>query len=92
MNSVTGGLGDDVLVGGVGNDTITGGGGNDKFAYLATTDGQDIITDFNSGDELDFSHTAFGNLAPGTLNPSNFETDTTSPKRHDEWYSTFWNT
>ena len=78
-DSVTGGLGDDVLVGGNGNDTLTGSGGNDKFAYLATTDGQDIITDFNSDDELDFSHTAFGNLAPGTLSSSNFETDTTHP-------------
>ena len=40
--------GDDTLLGGTGNDILTGGDGNDVFGYAAG-DGNDTITDFNTG-------------------------------------------
>ncbi|MEO0378986.1 MAG: Hint domain-containing protein [Pseudomonadota bacterium] len=39
---------DDTITGGTGNDTLTGGDGNDDFVYNAG-DGDDVITDFNTG-------------------------------------------
>jgi Ca2+-binding RTX toxin-like protein len=67
-NILSGGAGDDTLVGGAGNDTLigglgvdmlTGGAGIDTFALVDT--GRDIITDFNSGEDIiDLSQTAFG--------------------------------
>ncbi len=53
--------GNDVLIGGLGADTITGGTGNDTFYYRALADstvassGQDIITDFATGDHIDLT-------------------------------------
>ncbi|MEO0402452.1 MAG: Hint domain-containing protein [Pseudomonadota bacterium] len=38
----------DTITGGTGNDTLTGGAGNDLFVYN-TGDGDDVITDFNTG-------------------------------------------
>jgi Ca2+-binding RTX toxin-like protein len=77
-NTLAGGAGNDTLIGGGGSDILIGGTGNDKFVYNAITDGLDIIKDFSAGDELDFSHTAFGNLAIGggntTLDSAHFET------------------
>lgn len=43
-----GGTGNDTFLGGSGNDSILGGGGNDTFVY-APGDGNDPITDFNTG-------------------------------------------
>jgi Ca2+-binding RTX toxin-like protein len=80
-NTLAGGAGNDTLIGGGGSDILIGGTGNDKFVYNAITDGLDIIKDFSAGDELDFSHTAFGNLAIGggntTLDSAHFETVST---------------
>ena len=56
---VTGNGGNNVLVGGVGADTLTGGAGNDTFRYTANTDSIaaafDTITDFQSGDHIEFT-------------------------------------
>ncbi len=46
-----GGEGNDSLWGGKGNDTLTGGAGDDTFVFRAG-DGNDVITDFSSGDML----------------------------------------
>lgn len=43
-----GGGGNDTLAGGTGDDTLTGDSGNDTFIYTAG-DGNDTISDFNSG-------------------------------------------
>ena len=47
--------GNDFIIGGAGQDTLTGGDGSDCFHFNRTSDGIDIITDFNEGDVLDFS-------------------------------------
>ncbi|MGO4643276.1 beta strand repeat-containing protein, partial [Mesorhizobium sp. 2RAF45] len=58
-DTISGGNGVDRIVGNGGADTLTGGAGNDTFAYLATGDAGDHITDFNtSGDKLEFTVTA----------------------------------
>lgn len=62
-NTLTGNSADNKLTGAGGNDTMTGGGGNDQFKWLAkvfnTSDIKlsvlDTVTDFNTGDTLDFS-------------------------------------
>ena len=53
--------GDDNLVGGAGNDTLVGGAGNDTFVLQAGS-GIDLVTDFESGDTLNFN-TIFGDAA-----------------------------
>ena len=45
---IEGGSGDDTLTGGGGNDSLSGDGGNDTFTYVPG-DGDDTITDFNTG-------------------------------------------
>ena len=48
--------GNDFIIGGAGQDTLTGGDGSDCFHFNRTSDGIDIITDFDTnGDVLDFS-------------------------------------
>jgi Ca2+-binding RTX toxin-like protein len=47
---LNGGEGRDTLKGGLGNDSLTGGGGKDKF-LLEANKGQDIITDYTSGED-----------------------------------------
>lgn len=47
-----GGAGADTLEGGADNDTLTGGGGREKFVFRAG-DGQDVVTDFQAGDNGD---------------------------------------
>jgi Ca2+-binding RTX toxin-like protein len=47
-DTLLGGAGSDLLYGGTGNDVLTGGAGNDVFYYVPG-DGNDTITDFNSG-------------------------------------------
>ncbi len=62
-NVLSGGPGNDVLRGGTGNDTLAGDGGQDRFVWTATTfssddlrfSGVDRVSDFSSGDALDFS-------------------------------------
>lgn len=47
---ITGGAGDDLLAGDGGSDTLTGGAGYDTF-YVLGGSGQDVITDFDTGDD-----------------------------------------
>ena len=47
--------GDDIITGGAGQDTLTGNGGDDTYHFNQTSDGVDVITDFNNGDLLDLS-------------------------------------
>jgi serralysin len=62
-NVLNGGLGNDALQGGAGDDTLTGGGGDDLFRWTAAAfnrsdvrfGGVDRVSDFSSGDALDFS-------------------------------------
>ena len=62
-NVLSGGPGNDVLQGGAGNDTLAGDGGHDRFVWTATAfnsgdlrfSGVDRVSDFSSGDALDFS-------------------------------------
>jgi Ca2+-binding RTX toxin-like protein len=55
-DQLNGGAGDDTLIGGAGADQLAGGAGADHFVFLALSDstpapaGQDVITDFSSGD------------------------------------------
>ena len=51
--TLDGGGGNDILVGNSGSHVMTGGSGNDTFAFLHTTDGPGIITDFNNTAEHD---------------------------------------
>lgn len=51
--TLDGGGGNDILVGNAGSHVMTGGTGNDSFAFLQTTDGPGIITDFNNLTETD---------------------------------------
>ena len=50
-NVIVGGKGSDTIDGGKGNDTLTGGKGNDVFVY-SSGDGNDVITDYSSGDKI----------------------------------------
>lgn len=66
-DTLLGGAGNDSLVGGSGVDSLIGGAGNDTFAYYATSDGADIIADFNSAsDKLGFKAFGFGLAVGGT--------------------------
>lgn len=49
-----GGSGNDVLTGSAGNDTLTGGANDDTFV-MTSGGGDDTVTDFASGDQLDTS-------------------------------------
>ncbi|BCW88357.1 hypothetical protein sos41_14960 [Alphaproteobacteria bacterium SO-S41] len=67
-DTLTGNAGANVITGGSGADRLTGGGGADSFAFVARSDGGDIITDFVRGlDRMTFLSSAFGNLAVGAL-------------------------
>ncbi len=48
---IDGGKGSDTLSGGKGGDTLTGGAGADVFIY-AEGDGSDVITDYESGEDV----------------------------------------
>ena len=76
--ALQGGAGNDVLIGNSGSHIMTGGGGNDTFAFLHTTDGPGIITDFNNTtqqDHIAISASGFGGgLTAGMDVSSIFET------------------
>lgn len=76
--TLSGGGGNDILVGNAGSHVMTGGSGNDSFAFLQTTDGPGIITDFNNTTEHDhiaISANGFGGgLTAGMDVTSLFET------------------
>jgi len=52
VDQLYGGSGNDSLDGGLAADEMTGGDGNDVFIF-ATGSGEDVVTDFSSGDLLD---------------------------------------
>jgi len=76
--TLTGGSGNDILIGNSGSHVMTGGSGNDTFAFLQTTDGPGIITDFNNTTEHDhiaISASGFGGgLSAGMDVTPKFET------------------
>jgi Peptidase M10 serralysin C terminal len=57
-NTLVGALANDTIVGNGGADTLTGSFGGDKFSYLTNTDSTtvafDTITDFQTGDAIEF--------------------------------------
>jgi triacylglycerol lipase len=62
-----GGAGDDLFVGGAGDDTMSGGFGSDLFDFRAGLAGDDVVTDFDMGEEGDdrlrFSRVDFASFA-----------------------------
>ncbi len=70
---ITGITGDDIVTGGEGQDTLTGNGGNDRFVLTKTSDGVDIIEDFDPDrDLLDFSAIIAGELSEVTFTSDPF--------------------
>ena len=72
--------GDDIITANKGQDTLTGGGGNDCFHLNETSDGIDIILDFNADntnaterDFLDFRDIAAGELSGVTVTNNLFD-------------------
>ncbi|SFP90231.1 beta strand repeat-containing protein, partial [Pseudomonas borbori] len=51
-NNLIGGEGDDILLGASGNDTLTGGAGADTFVWRAGDTGNDVVKDFNKGEDV----------------------------------------
>jgi hypothetical protein len=59
-------IGDDVIRGGAGHDILAGGEGADRFVFLPNGNGQDVILDFEIGEDiLDFS--LFGVNSPDEI-------------------------
>jgi len=76
-NTLIGEFGDDSLTGEGGADTLTGGAGNDTFFYLSSTDsdstnGIDIITDFDSNAADIFDISALMATGDGTNSATSF--------------------
>jgi len=74
-----GGTGGDKLKGGAGVDTLTGGGGADWFVFARPGDGVDLVTDFQTGQDMariSAQHLpdpgAGGFLASGAVAPDRF--------------------
>lgn len=78
-DSLSGGWGNDTLTGNSGQDTLMGGMGADSFRYTSTSNGQDVIKDFDGAqnDTLLFSSANFGNLAAGVLEANRFVANAT---------------
>jgi hypothetical protein len=53
-DSLVGGAGGDQLSGDGGDDTLTGGTGNDQFLFRVLGAGSNVITDFQTGDRINF--------------------------------------
>ena len=62
-DTIYGGAGEDTITGGAGDDTLTGGAGDDVFTYIDGESGDDIITDFTSGEDVIFLHKLPGILS-----------------------------
>ena len=60
-DTLAGGSGMDTLVGGSGNDVLTGGTRDDLFIF-GSGFGQDTVTDFGSGDQIEFTDGLFQNF------------------------------
>ncbi|MBR9875267.1 MAG: calcium-binding protein, partial [Vibrionaceae bacterium] len=54
-NDLVGTSGDDILIGGLGDDILTGGEGDDVFKWTEMKSATDTVTDFETGDQLDFA-------------------------------------
>jgi hypothetical protein len=69
-DTLIGGLGNDILQGDAGADTLAGGAGNDVFRYVTKTDStsaaHDTITDFETGDIIEFVGMAGMRLLSGS--------------------------
>lgn len=76
--TLNGGAGNDILFGNSGSHVTSGGAGNDTFAFMHTTDGTAIITDFNNisqHDHIAVSASGFGGgLTAGMDATSIFQT------------------
>lgn len=59
---LTGNSGDNVIQGASGNDTLTCAGGNDVFAFAASGNGIDTITDLSQGDCITVTGAAFSGV------------------------------
>jgi len=53
---------DNVLTGNAGNNTFTGAGGRDVFAFVASGNGIDTITDFSVGDRISIAGASFSGV------------------------------
>src|SRR6266404_4944552 len=76
-NIIVGNAGNNMIDGGRGNDVLTGGGGIDTFV-VAAGNGNDIITDFQTGvggDILQLNNAGFKTLADGTAAMKQVGTD-----------------
>ena len=60
-NVLNGSGGNDWLDGRGGNDTLTGGNGNDVFAFNASENGANTITDYSGGEEIRLTGFGFSN-------------------------------
>jgi len=69
-----GGTGNDILFGQVGIDTLSGGAGADNFRYTERNHRNDVITDFQPGqDTIQISASGFGGgLTPGNVSAGQF--------------------
>ncbi len=64
---IDGGKGKDIITGGKGNDTLTGGAGAGANTYVyANGDGDDVITDFKSSDQIRITEGSYSTLRSGT--------------------------
>ncbi|ANQ21686.1 hypothetical protein BA893_08385 [Vibrio natriegens] len=54
-NELVGTSGNDILIGGLGDDILTGGEGDDVFKWTEMKSATDTVTDFETGDQLDFA-------------------------------------
>lgn len=83
--TVFGGGGNDTLIGNDGNDfldgeemndVLTGGAGTDTFAFYERGFGKDVVTDFVSGDLIEFSNSAFSSFTAVQSSMSQVGADT----------------
>ena len=79
-----GGNGDDVLRGGNGTDTLTGNAGDDVFRFDTTTEGVDVIRDFQiNRDTIVLNDAGFSSLSTGALSADNFRMTGTAADADD---------
>ena len=86
-DTVVGGSQNDTLLGGNGIDNLTGGTGADDFVYQNINQRNDLITDFQPGeDRILVSATGFeGGLTPGEVDPGQFILGNTPTNESDRF-------
>jgi predicted extracellular nuclease len=67
-DALDGGRGNDTLVGGLGNDVLTGGNGSDRIVYNTIAEGMDIVTDFNTSQDILDLRSVFQSLGVTSVN------------------------